>query len=110
MNFGEKLEIDIATWQVIGCDTGRVVATFSHHERLMMKAMLTIYLPWLLSAITIYQIILTGNLHKKSWVIGLVNQALWLVWIVGTKTWGLLPMNLCLWAVYGRNHFKWNRQ
>jgi hypothetical protein len=75
-----------------------------------MKAMLTIYLPWLLSAITIYQIILTGNLHKKSWVIGLVNQALWLVWIVGTKTWGLLPMNLCLWAVYGRNHFKWNRQ
>jgi hypothetical protein len=32
MNFVEKLEIDIATWQVIGCDTGRVVATFSHHQ------------------------------------------------------------------------------
>jgi hypothetical protein len=37
------------------------------------------------------------------------NQALWLVFIVATGTWGLLPMNLALWIVYGRNHLKWNK-
>lgn len=68
------------------------------------------YLPWLLSAITIYMTVLAGNKHRLAWVVGLVNQALWLFWIVGTKTWGLLPMNAALWIVYARNHLKWSKQ
>ena len=66
-------------------------------------------LPWLLSAITIYMTVLAGNKHRLAWAVGLLNQALWLVWIVGTKTWGLLPMNAALWIVYARNHLKWNQ-
>jgi hypothetical protein len=66
------------------------------------------YLPWLLSAITIYSMWLAGERSKHTWLIGLANQALWLVWIVATQAWGLLPMNLALWFVYGRNHWKWN--
>lgn len=65
------------------------------------------YLPWLLSAITIWMTLLAGNKHPKTWAVGLLNQALWLVWIVTSETWGMLPMNIALWSVYMRNHLKW---
>ncbi len=65
------------------------------------------YLPWLLSAITIWMTVLAGNKNRHAWAVGLCNQALWLVWIVAAQAWGLLPMNLALWVVYTRNHVKW---
>lgn len=67
------------------------------------------YLPWLMSAATIYMTLLAGDKHPKAWAIGLVNQALWLVWIVATSAWGLLPMNAALWVVYARNHLRWTK-
>jgi len=67
------------------------------------------YLPFLLSAITIYMTVLAGNKSRNAWLFGLCNQALWLVWIIASASWGLLPMNLALWVVYGRNHLKWSR-
>ena len=69
--------------------------------------MLQTYLPWLLSAITIYMTVLAGNRNRWAWAVGLLNQALWLTWIVASSAWGLLPMNIALWVVYARNHFKW---
>lgn len=72
-----------------------------------MHAHIKDYLPWLLSLVTIYMTILAGNKHPKAWAIGLLNQALWLVWIVASSAWGLLPMNLALWVVYARNHSRW---
>jgi hypothetical protein len=66
------------------------------------------YLPWVLSAITIWMTLLAGNKHPKAWSIGLGNQFLWLIWIIVAGAWGLLPMNVALWIVYGRNHLKWN--
>lgn len=70
--------------------------------------MIAQYLPFLLSGVTIWMTLMAGNKHPKAWAVGLVNQALWLVWIVSTSAWGLLPMNIALWVVYGRNHFKWD--
>lgn len=67
------------------------------------------YLPWLLSAITIWMTLLAGNVHRSAWLVVIGNQALWLVWIVATGTWGLIPLNVALWIVYGRNHLKWSR-
>lgn len=67
------------------------------------------YLPWILSAITIYMTILAGNKTRWAWALGIVNQALWLVWIVTAEAWGLLPMNAALWVVYARNHARWMR-
>lgn len=72
-----------------------------------MRNAIIIGLPWLLSAITIWMTVLAGNKHRHAWAIGLGNQALWLVWIVLSGTWGLIPMNIALWAVYARNHMKW---
>lgn len=65
------------------------------------------YMPWLMSAITIYMTVLAGNKSRYAWLVGLLNQALWLVWILTTGNYGFLPMNLALWIVYARNHIKW---
>lgn len=65
------------------------------------------YLPYLLSAITVWMTILAGNKTRWAWIVGLANQGLWLIWIVSMEAWGLLPLNAALWVVYARNHFKW---
>jgi len=65
-------------------------------------------LPYILSALTIYTMFLAGNNKKYAWIVGLINQFLWLLWIIIMHTWGLLPMNIALWVVYTRNHLKWN--
>ena len=82
---------------------------FGYVLRPDLNAWLVVHLPWLLSAITIWMTVLAGNKHRSAWLIGLVNQFLWLIWIWCANAWGLLPMNLALWIVYGRNHWKWNR-
>ena len=74
-----------------------------------MKTFIIANLPWLLSAITIYSMLLAGNKRKGAWLVGLANQFLWMIWIVLSASWGLLPMNIALWVVYGRNYAKWNR-
>lgn len=65
-------------------------------------------LPWFMSCITIYQIYMTGNKHPNSWIVMLVNQCLWLLWIIVGQHWGLILMNIALWVVAIRNHRKWN--
>lgn len=72
-----------------------------------MTRAIVLYLPWLLSAITIYTTVLAGNKDSRAWSLGLVNQALWLLWIVVSATWGLLPLNAATWIVYWRNLRKW---
>lgn len=68
------------------------------------------WMPFLLSAITIWMTLLAGNKHPKAWLVGLVNQLLWLLWIVASGSYGLLPMNIALWLVYGRNHLRWQKE
>jgi hypothetical protein len=72
-----------------------------------MKAAIVDYLPWLLSAITIWMTLLAGNKSRSAWSIGLANQLLWLIWIIAIGSWGMIPMNLVLWIIYGRNYLKW---
>lgn len=75
-----------------------------------MRNTVVAYLPWFLSAVTIYMTVLAGNKNRHAWAVGLFNQAAWLVWIIMSETWGLLPMNLALCVVYGRNRIKWTTQ
>lgn len=72
-----------------------------------MKQTIITYLPYLLSVITIYSMLLAGNKKRGAWLVGLLNQFLWLTWIILSSAWGLLPMNIALWVVYGRNYLKW---
>jgi hypothetical protein len=68
------------------------------------------YLPWVLSAITIYQSYLVGNKDIRGWILSLVNQTLWFLWVIGSGTWGFLPLNIALTAIYVRNYRKWKRE
>lgn len=72
-----------------------------------MKNHIVTYLPWLISAITIYSAVLAGNKRPAAWSIGVANQALWLTWIVASGTWGMLPMNMVLAGIFVRNWRKW---
>lgn len=73
-----------------------------------MTEIIRLYLPWIMSAVTIWMTLLAGNKHKSAWLVGIGNQALWLTWIVTVGAWGLIPMNIALWIVYARNHLKWS--
>lgn len=68
------------------------------------------YMPWLLSLLSVYMIKLAGDGHKKTWLLGLFNQLLWVTWILASKSYGLLPMNAALWYMYIRNHIKWKER
>lgn len=65
------------------------------------------YLPYILSAITAYTMLLAGNKKAGAWLVGLLNQVLWLTWIIVSGTWGLLPMCIVMVIVYIRNYLKW---
>lgn len=74
-----------------------------------MQAIVVAYLPWLLSAITAWMTVLAGDKNRNAWAIGILNQALWMVWIIASRSWGFVPLNLVLWVVYARNHWKWRQ-
>lgn len=65
-------------------------------------------LPWCLSLLTIWMMVSAGNRRRGAWLIGLTNNGLWLVWVLLTESWGLLPMNAALWVVYARNYLRWS--
>jgi hypothetical protein len=65
--------------------------------------------PYILSFISVYQSVLAGNLKQNAWKVGMFNQVLWTFWIITTQSYGFLPLNLMLWYVYTKNHFKWQR-
>lgn len=64
-------------------------------------------LPWVLSVITLLMTYLAGNRDQRAWTVGLIGQALWLVWIWLSQNWGFLPLTLTLTAIYWRNHQRW---
>lgn len=72
-----------------------------------MKAVLINQLPWLLSLVTIASVWMAGDKRRHAWSLGVANQGLWLVWIIASGTWGLLPMTIVLGIVCGRNYLKW---
>lgn len=74
-----------------------------------MSSVIRDYLPWLMSAITVWMTLLAGDKRPHAWLVGLGNQALWSTWIIVTSTWGFVPLNIALWIVYWRNYWKWQR-
>ena len=72
-----------------------------------MKELFIIHGPWIISCITVTLIILQGNKYKYAWLLTLINQAFWLTWIMTSKTYGFLPLNIAMWIVCTRNHIKW---
>jgi len=69
-----------------------------------MDALIRDGLPWALSALTIWALVLAGRQHPLAWALGFVIQVPWAAWIIYTEAWGLLPMNVGLALTYGWNH------
>jgi len=69
--------------------------------------MIADYMPYVLSAFTIYIFLLAGNKNRNTWLIALFSQVLWAVWIISVKSWGLLPGTIVLTGVFIRNYLKW---
>lgn len=68
------------------------------------------YLPWFLSACTVYTMFLAGNKNRMAWTVALVSQVAWAVWIAFSEAWGLVPGHVALWVVYARNWWKWGEE
>lgn len=58
-------------------------------------------------AVTLVGMWMAGSHKWQGWLLGLLNQGLWLAFIITFKAWGLLPLNICLVFVYGRNLWRW---
>jgi len=68
------------------------------------------YGPWILSGLTVGLTMLQGNKYRHAWSLTLVNQSLWLLWIISAKMWGFMPLNIAMWVMCIRNHIKWRRE
>ena len=72
-----------------------------------MEHFITDFLPWVLSALTVYSVYLSGYKNRYSWLVGIVCQILWIIFAVTTKSWGLLPMNFIMIPLFFRNYLMW---
>jgi hypothetical protein len=64
---------------------------------------------WIMSGITIFTMWLAGDKKKLAWILGLLNQVLWLYFIYDKQSWGLLPMTFAMVFIYARNLYKWSK-
>jgi len=71
---------------------------------------MTDLLPLLLSCTTLTTMWAAGNHKWWAWLVGLVGQAGWFLFIVLFGAWGLLPMAIVLTVIYARNLRKWHHE
>ena len=64
---------------------------------------------WILSATSIIGLWLMGNQSKWGPRLGLLNQILWVYFILSTKQYGLLPGVILYTIVHIRNILKWEK-
>lgn len=68
-----------------------------------------IHLSWVLSGMSAGMLWLMGSRSIWGPRLGLLNQALWLVYIVWIEQWGLLPGALFFTFVHARNLARWGK-
>ena len=61
-----------------------------------MQDAINIYLPWIISVCTIYMMYSVGNKELRGWVVSGFTQFLWLIYILSSSAWGLLPLNAAM--------------
>ncbi len=67
-------------------------------------------LPLCLSGVTIYGMWLAGEKRSLGWLVGLLNQIPWLIFIIVFRAWGLLPLTVALVVTYTRNLIRWRSE
>lgn len=74
-----------------------------------MREILVYGMPWMLSAIGCFMIWKLGSFKTYGWLIGIVAQAFWFVWILASEQYGFIPQNLALTVIYIRNYRSWKK-
>lgn len=64
----------------------------------------------LTSLVTLLGMWLVARKKWQGWLIGLINQVLWLVLIIQTRAWGLLILTVSLVWIYSRALVSWRRE
>lgn len=72
-----------------------------------MDTLVDTLLPYFLSLVTVTVMWLAGNKDRRAWILGIVAQGFWLVFIVNTQSWGLVPLTAAMVIVYSRNLRAW---
>ena len=75
-----------------------------------MNTELVTLLTWLLSIMSVAMLWLMGNKSRWGPILGLVNQAAWIIYEVITHQWGLMAGTLCYTVVHIRNIIKWSKE
>jgi hypothetical protein len=65
-------------------------------------------LPWILSVLGISRKYLLGEKNRWGWLVGLVTQLLWLVYIKETQAWGFLLLSAVGIYLNIHNFIKWS--
>lgn len=65
---------------------------------------------WLLMIVGVSGLYLAGSKRKIGWVIGILVQALWIVYAIVSKQWGFIASALVYGAVNVRNWQRWRRE
>jgi len=73
------------------------------------KSLIVVYLPYLISVLTLYTVKITGDKNKNAWVMTMLNQLLWLFWIFISDNKGFIILNLGIIYFSVINHYKWKK-
>lgn len=68
------------------------------------------YWSWILTAVGVTGLMLSGSHNKTGWLIGLGAQILWLAYALSTHQYGFIVSAFAYGFVYGRNFWKWRSE
>ena len=64
----------------------------------------------LISIITILYMYLLSRQIMEGLYVGLIAQFIWVIFIIQTESWGLLPLNIALWYICITGIIKWKKE
>lgn len=64
----------------------------------------------LISIVTITQMYLLTRKIKLGLYIGIISQVLWVIFIIDTQSWGLVPLNIWLWWIFITGIKQWDKE
>lgn len=67
------------------------------------------YLTWIITVVTIYYVWAIGELKLHGWLMAILTQLLWLIYIYATKSWGLIPISIVLGWLAFKNYNIWKK-
>jgi nicotinamide riboside transporter PnuC len=71
--------------------------------------MLKTVLPYIASSMTLLGMWLISQKRSVGWIVGLINQGIWILFDFMYNAFGLLPLQLVLIVIYTNALIKWRR-